>query len=714
LLKLAFLWHQHQPFYKDLTSGYYHMPWVRLHGTKDYLDMALILKDYPRIKQTFNLVPSLLEQIADYAEGKAKDPHLELSAKKASELSEQDKLRMLDLHFQANYDNMIRPFPQYRELHRRRLRAMAEWGEKEWRDLQCLSNLAWIDPMFRKSGRMAELVAKGESYTEDDKTSILKEQENIISRIIPELREMMDSGQIEISTSPYYHPILPLLCDSSAAREALPLIELPEGHFRHPEDAETQVAMAVELYTGLFGKPPAGMWPSEGAVSEEIIPIIHRHGIRWIATDEGILAASMTASGKNRKDVNDLIGTGDLYRSYLIERGEAHLSIFFRDHGLSDSIGFVYSQWDPEKAAADFLAKLKAVERNVSARGIADPVVSVILDGENAWEYYPEDGHQFLSALYEGIAAADWLETTTFSEFLEGNPEPGRLERLFPGSWINRNFAIWIGHPEDNKAWDLLQEARDDLCRFEESHPEFDRKKLKDAWKEIYIAEGSDWCWWFGDDHIGPNNDEFDRLFRSHLANVYKLTEREPLPELMEPVRTRFRPSYLSMPVNYITPTIDGKLTHYYEWQQAGFFDCLRAGTTMHRADTAVSGIWFGFDQRNIYLRIDRAPSIEPERFRSFSFVIEFSQPADGSYIRSSIQETLNINGIKRTDFSSDVIDILEISIGRAQFDDKEKRKYSFRVHIREKDKLLESWPQTEGISFEIPGPGSDKILWTV
>ena len=173
------------------------MPWVRLHGTKDYLDMALVLKDYPRLKQTFNMVPSLLEQIADYASGTAKDPHLELSARKASELSEQDKKMMLDLHFQANYDNMISPLHRYRELHSKRSRAMATWGEREWRDLQCLSNLAWIDPLFRKSGKIAELVRKGEGYTEEDKNEILKEQSRIISGIIPALKEMMEAGQID-------------------------------------------------------------------------------------------------------------------------------------------------------------------------------------------------------------------------------------------------------------------------------------------------------------------------------------------------------------------------------------------------------------------------------------------------------------------------------------------------------------------------------------
>lgn len=690
------------------------MPWVRLHGTKDYLDMVLILKDYPQIKQTFNMVPSLLEQIADYASGRATDPHLELSGKKASELSEQDKLRMLDLLFQANYDNMIAPSPRYRELHEKRTGAMTSWGEREWRDLQFLSNLVWIDPVFKKHGRMAELAAKGEGYTEQDKAAILSEQRKIISKIIPELKRMMEAGQIEISTSPYYHPILPLLCDSFSARRALPHVRLPVNRFRHPEDAERQVAMAVGLYSDLFDRRPAGMWPSEGAVSDDIIPIIHKHGFRWIATDEEILANSLMPGNGAKKKADTLVGTGDLYRGYSIQRGEASLSVFFRDHVLSDGIGFVYSQWDPEKAAADFLAKLKAIERTVTAKGIGDPVISVILDGENAWEYYPEDGHQFLTALYEKISAAEWIETTTFSGFLDGKPQMGRLERLFPGSWINHNFAIWIGHPEDNKAWDLVQRARDDLLRFEKSNPRFDKARLEGAWQEVYIAEGSDWCWWFGEDHIGPNNDEFDRLFRSHLANVYRLTEREPPPELLEPIRTKFRPDYLSMPVDYITPTIDGKLTHYYEWQQAGHFNCKRAGSTMHKTEMIISGIWFGFDEKYFYLRIDAAAEVDDQRFRALTFEIEFVKPGAGSLVIHRDGGKMSYGGAEFSDVDFKIDRLLETAVPLVNFGADEENVISFIVRIRESGKLLETWPATEALQIEFPKPGSEAIPWVI
>lgn len=713
MLKLAFLWHQHQPFYKDLTTGYYHLPWVRLHGVKDYLDMVQVLREFPRIKQTFNMVPSLLEQLDDYARGAATDPHLELSQKKTSDLTDEEKAEILSLHFQANYDHMIHPIPRYRQLFKDRKRAMSSWTEADWRDLQCLSNLAWIDPDFKKSGRLLELSEKGERYTEDEKQQILSEQRRIIAGIIPELKEMMASGQIDISTSPYFHPILPLLYDSSIARAAMPDVELPRKRFQHPEDVEKQLAMAIDLYTDLFGKPPTGMWPSEGSVSEDIIPLICKQGIRWIATDEEILARSLPDSGGAGR-VNRLVMSGDLYRSYYFSGGEAAITIFFRDHVLSDNIGFVYSQWDAEKAADDFISKLQVIYRNLVAKNIKDPIVSVILDGENAWEYYPNDGHDFLAALYTRISAAEWLETTTFSDYLSAGPDTVGLKKLHPGSWINHNFGIWIGHREDNKAWDLLSNARDELSEFQKSNPDFDKQKIETAWREIYIAEGSDWCWWFGDDHIGPNNDDFDRLFRSHLSNVYKLTDREPPAELYDPVRSRFEPEYLVAPIEYITPTIDGILTHYFEWQQAGFFDCLKAGSTMHRSEIVVFGIWFGFDQRNLYIRIDKVADIENQRFGRLNLEIEFLQPKAGRLSISGSEASMNLGEREVHTVNYKFNDLLEISVPLLEFRLRPEDVISFRLEVKEEGRLLEVWPPSEAVRIELPGPGSDSIPWII
>ena len=710
-MKLAFLWHQHQPYYKDLLTKRYLLPWVRLHGVKDYLDMVQILDKHPTIKQTFNMVPSLLEQLEDYAAGNAIDPHLELSLKKPEELTSDDKASMLELLFQANYKTMIGPQRRYAFLHKNRDRAMAEWTNAEWCDLQTLSNLAWIDPMFKAEGKMQAIVAKGERYDENDKMEVLKFQLEIIKRIVPSLKEHIESGQIEVSVTPYFHPIMPLLYDTSSALIAMPAAGLPKNRFRHPEDVDRHVADAVTMYERLFGRKPIGMWPSEGSVSEEIIPIICKHGFKWLATDEEILAESLNLPARSESP-NSLINSGELYRGYLFEKDSAQISLFFRDHALSDNIGFVYSGWEAERAAEDFVGKLRAIHGNLTKKKAPDPIVSVILDGENAWEYYKNDGHDFLDALYSKIAKSPWLETTTFEQHLNENPESGQLKKLFPGSWISHNFSVWIGHAEDNKAWDMLGKARDELCEFENANPGFDAEKLKLAWMEIMIAEGSDWCWWFGPDHVGPNNDDFDRLFRAHLANVYRLTTREPPAELFQPVRTSFIDAHFLKPIDFLHPKIDGKLTHYYEWQQAGYFNCAKAGSTMHKAERLISGIWFGFDDANIYFRLDRNVTVDAARFKRFTYEIEFFDTIPMKVrIEPSAARTL-INMKDELQIVYKIQDFLEISIPQKLLPKTKDNELMARISIYENEQNMESWPPAEALKIELPNP--HEIPWTV
>lgn len=713
MLKLAFLWHQHQPYYKNLLTGDYMMPWVRLHGVKDYLDMVEILGDHPSIRQVFNMVPSLLEQIMEYASGTAADPHLKLSEKKASELSPEDKTRMIEYLFQANYNNLIAPFKKYKFLYNSRKKALDEWSDDDWRDLQCLANLAWIDPLFRKKGRLKELTEKGERFSEEDKHEILKLQREIISRIVPTLKEYMQAGQIEISVSPFFHPIMPLLYDTSSALTAMPHAPMPSVRFNHPEDVDKQVEMAVDLYKELFGTAPAGMWPSEGSVSEEIIPILQKHNIKWIATDEEILAESVsipcrTAGGDN------LVSSGELYRCRKFKKEKAEIAIFFRDHALSDNIGFVYSQWDPEKAADDLVNKLKAIDKNLTRKKVPDPIVSIILDGENAWEFYKNDGHDFLNALYEKISNQSWIETTTYAGFLSGKPKCEKLRKLFPGSWINHNFSVWIGHEEDNKAWDLLSRARDELIEFQKVSQDFEKQKLESAWREIYIAEGSDWCWWFGDDHVGPDNDDFDSLYRSHLANAYLLTERKPPEELFKPIRSSYMLAHITKPIDYITPTIDGHLTHYYEWNQAGFFDCMKAGSTMHKSENLLRGIWFGYDTNNLYIMMKSAVTVDVERLKKHEIVIEF-QNSDNAYITIKDRAAdFSINDVKINNFKFRFEHILELAIPLTNFSLDKKNTLFMRIFIKKEGKLLESWPPTDSIGIPIPKEGSGEIPWIV
>ncbi|MBI4716130.1 MAG: glycoside hydrolase, partial [Nitrospirae bacterium] len=394
-LHIAFVWHMHQPYYKDVVTGKFILPWVRLHGIKDYYDMAAILEDYPAVHQTFNLVPSLMEQIQDYLRG-VKDEYQEMTLKPAADLTPTERIFVLRNFFALNWDQMVFPHPRYRDLLEKRghdgsekamERAARRFSTQDLLDLQVWFNLSWFDPLFKDGDPLLrELIRKGTDFTEEEKTAVMEKQLEVLGMILPEYRKLAERGQIEVTASPYYHPILPLLCDTQIARVALPGLPLPKQRFRQPDDARTQIQKAVAFHKSVFGVLPAGMWPSEGSVSEEILPMLTEAGIRWIATDEEILARSL--------DVHFHRGLGEggavpepLYHPYLLERDNRSLAIIFRDHQLSDLIGFVYSKWDPVKAAEDLIGRLHRIRTDLS--GHSDPpLVSIILDGENAWEYY--------------------------------------------------------------------------------------------------------------------------------------------------------------------------------------------------------------------------------------------------------------------------------------------------------------------------------------
>ncbi|MEW6214352.1 MAG: glycoside hydrolase family 57 protein, partial [Nitrospirota bacterium] len=606
-LYIAFVWHMHQPFYKDPMTGLYRLPWVRLHGTKDYLDMVEILRDFPDIKQTFNLTPSLLEQIMDYTENNAKDQYLELTIKKASELKIEERLFILENFFLANWDNMIKPFPRYYELLvRRGLRlirsdlmwAMRYFSDSDFLDLQVLFNLYWIDPIFRERDPFLRmLVEKGRDYTEEDKHMLISRLFSILKKIIPVYREMAEKGHIELSISPFYHPILPLLCDINSARIAMPDIRLPQRRFAHPEDAEKQIRMGMDYFERLFGYRPAGMWPSEGSVSEEVVRIADKEGIKWIGTDEDILSNSI---GKRLRDATGkVIEPGILYRPYMFE----NVSIIFRDHQLSDLIGFVYSSWDSKKAAYDLINRLIQVWASMPKD--KPRLLSIILDGENAWEYYKNDGRDFLRYLYEGLSREERLKTVTVSGYLNKHDKGEPISRLHAGSWINANYRVWIGHEEDNIAWDYLTEARNDLEAFQKLNPE---KNLSEAWKAIYVAEGSDWNWWYGDEHITETQKDFDELFRLNLIRVYREMGKEVPQQLFVPVHREDRSVSPIITIRgFIEPKIDGIVTSYFEWYQGARMDVKKSGGSMHKAESILSNVYYGFNKNNLFLRIDPA-----------------------------------------------------------------------------------------------------------
>ena len=515
MLHLAIVYHMHQPYYKNLLTGQIDTPWVRLHGIKDYLDMLLILKDFPEIRLTFNLTPCLIEQIEEYAQGSIQDKYLSLSYKPTEELTEEDKQFILNNFFSLYVEYGIAVHPRYYQLYLKR-QSQGKFDTQDLRDLQAWFNLAWFDPYFRKSlSELKTLVDKGRFFSEEEKQVCLDKQFEILERIIPVYKEFMDAGQIEVITNPYYHPILPLLFNSKIAKEANPKAELPRRIFNFPQDAQTQIQTAIRLYQERFNRLPGGMWPSEEAVSEHILNLFIQSGINWIITDEAILFKSL---GKKKR------APACLYKPHQLKRKEGAINIVFRDRNLSDLISFVYHRLDAKKAVDDFLHHLNNIDKHFKEK---DPLVVIALDGENAWEYYKNDGWDFLTLLYQKLSTCDFLRTTTISEFISKSPPEDNLSYLKPGSWVDGNFNKWIGSKPKNKAWELLVKAREELGHIAGS----DRQaalgdKLNQAWKQIQIAEGSDWFWWCGD----TDDKTFDQLFRMHLSNLYHFLDK-PVPE---------------------------------------------------------------------------------------------------------------------------------------------------------------------------------------
>jgi alpha-amylase/alpha-mannosidase (GH57 family) len=718
-LCISFLWHMHQPFYKDPATGLYRLPWVRLHGTKDYLDMAEILAEFPDIKQTFNFTPSLLEQITDYTEGNAKDRYLELSLKRAVELDRTEKLFILENFFLANWDNMIKPFPRYYELLTKRglhiaktdlERSIRYFSDGDFLDLQVLFNLCWIDPMFRTGDPfLATLVNKGRDYTEDDKNILIEKQFDVLKKIIPRYREFAEKGQIELSVSPFYHPILPLLCDTNIARVAMPDVRLPQHRFSHPEDAEKQIRMGIDYFEKIFGHRPPGMWPSEGSVSEEVLRIASAAGIRWIGTDEDILSIS---TGKQLRDPSrNLLDPEILYSPHMFE----NISIIFRDHALSDLIGFVYSKWDAKKAADDLINKLLQVRASIKTN--RPHLLSIILDGENAWEYFQNDGHDFLSFLYEGLSKDERLQTVTISEYLTENDKGAPLSRLHAGSWIYANYGVWIGHEEDNTAWDYLTNTRNDLAVFQKMNPD---KDMSEAWKAVYIAEGSDWNWWYGDDHTTDTQKDFDELFRLNLMKVYAEMGKEVPQYLYIPVLKEDRTISPTVTIRgFVEPKIDGFVTSYYEWYQGAHMDIKKAGGSMHKAESILSGLYYGFNKNNLYLRLDPAVPFS-ELPDDIIFSVNLAKPSQIK-IAVSIKPLLIAELLTKTDGEWKKIkdipdiavqDIFEIGIPFSDLNAGEKNEINLSVSVIKNGEEVERYPWRGHIALTVPTADFEAMMW--
>jgi alpha-amylase/alpha-mannosidase (GH57 family) len=614
VLRVVVLWHQHQPYYKDLVTGEYRLPWVRLHALKDYYGMVKLLEEFPQVHQTFNLVPSLIAQIQDYAEGTALDPFLRVAARPASDLAPDERQFALQYLFQANPEHLIGRYPRYAELWERFQGAgsSAEQADKyfqvqDFTDLQVLSQIAWFDEFFLAEPEIAGLVRKGRGFSAEDQKFVVDCQRELIKKVLPAHADAVKQGRIEISTSPFYHPILPLICDTNAGAASTVGLPLPQNRFRHPEDASEQLQRGLDLHEKVFDVRPRGVWPSEGSVSEEAVAIAADLGVQWMATDEGVLSRttgmSFIRDGQGRlPDAS----AEKLYNVHRYEQGATRMNMLFRDHALSDFIGFVYSGMPPAEAAAHLMRNIKESAHPVLNTG-RDATVAIILDGENAWEYYPQSGREFLRSFYDALQKDSSIEAVTVSEAIDRERNPNILRSLVPGSWINANFNVWVGSPEDNKSWDYLYHARNFHSQASQ-HVSEEQRNL--ALEELFIAEGSDWNWWYGPEHHSANDREFDELYRKHLSNVYQALGATPPDHLAQPIMGGMvTPSFLPQ-TNYIHPRITGDMVRYFEWMGAAHYAADRRAGAMHGKVFLLDSIYAGIDQRNVYGRVDFAGEV--------------------------------------------------------------------------------------------------------
>jgi alpha-amylase/alpha-mannosidase (GH57 family) len=652
----------HQPWYIDPFTQEFEMPWVFLHAIKDYYEMPWLVSRYKKIKATFNLVPSLIKQLQIYSENPSSCKFLNLSKKDVDKISNTEKDYLLKILFSANLTTMIKPIPRYFQIYQKYMTTQ-NLTNQDFLDLQVLFLLSWTGNYLRENNHYIKtLLEKGKDFTQEEKEKLIDVLLDFLKEIIPYYKKLESEGKIEITTTPYYHPILPLLLNIESAKESKPDISLPKITANFKEDAVYHLNSALDEYQSIFDKKPNGLWPAEGSLSNQTLDLFIEHKIKWTATDEDVLYNST--------------GKRDKYKIYKYK----DIYLFFRDRYLSDSIGFRYQNMNEKDAVDDFISHLRSIYNSSQHC----QVVSVILDGENAWEFYKNNGKDFFNRLYFEISHQRWIECITFSEVLEKNVEIENLESIKAGSWIYGNFTTWIGHPEKNTAWEYLSETRN----FLESEKENDL--YKKAIEYIYIAEGSDWFWWYGDDHFTIYADKFDLLFRSNLMKVYDVLGKKPPAKLSKPIKQTFKQPVIKKPKNYITPTIDGKITNYFEWLFSGEIDLTFDLSSMN-TEILLNKLYYGYDKENFYLRFDGNVNQIKNDILRLNFItdkeISFSVPI-------SNEKYTDENGVEAVSKK-----IIEIKIPLNLLNEK---KFEFYIEILKDSQLLQKLPVYSIIMLDI------------
>lgn len=644
----------HQPVYQLTPTGDYLMPWVRLHAVKDYLDMVLILEKFPKIKLNFNLVPVLLDSLIDYGENDLHDIHSRLTITDVEDLTADDKEFIINNFFDANFHSMILPSEEYNRLYQKyQLNPENDinmFSNQEYSDLMALFNLAWFDPIYKNIyPELKKLIKKGKDYTTEDRIKIIDIQRDIIRKIIPTYKKFSDEGRIEITTSPYYHPILPILLDIKSIKKSSEN-DLPTN-LKMELDARMQTEMALDRMENIFGKRPRGIWPSEHCISSKELGLFKELGVDWTISDEGILSNSI-----NFEFVRDFRGYLEdpyhLLKSYKYK--DDGVNIIFRDSVIPNLIGFEYPNHPAESAANDLYDRIKVAQSKLLSSPDENHLITIAMDGENCWENYTADGSTFLSTIYSLIENDPSLETVLISDYLDKDIQKP-LNKISSGSWVNRNFKLWIDEPLKNLAWTYLKQVRDDFSAYVKQNPL--NPNIEAARRELFICEGSDWFWWYGEPNDSGRDNIFDYIFREHLKNIYLFLGLEVPQYLDTPLLSAItKPS--RYPKGEFTPVMDGKEKDDENWLNAG---CIKIpdGPVL-KEDKFYDKICFGYDKDNLYLRfyineyLKDTPSMSKRVNQMYVYMRNQSRKQSLSPIRI-IQKTESLLPISKEKFHNEM-----------------------------------------------------------
>lgn len=688
-LFVTFLWHFHQPLYKDFSINKYLIPWVRLHLTKNYYMMAKLIEENKNAKVTFNFTPSLVEQTLDYVRDEVNDVYLDLSLKKPDSLTNEEKLFILERFFRVNWEKVVNKKPRYADLLMKRgyqfnryedSKVLTSFSEQDFMDLQTLFDLSWISKYaIDEDKELKRIEEKGKNYTEDEKLFVLKKEKELIKKTLPIYFELFKEGRIEISMSPYSHPIMPLIINTDIARKCQDT-PMPNPSFSRPEDLDEQIKLGKEIVEGYFKKRISGLWPPEGGVSPEILPFLTKYGFIWFATDEAIFYKSRRVENKK-----------ELYKPYFIKCQDKRINVIFRDRTISDLIGFTYWKMKTSDAVKDLITKIRYIKNSLDSPGI----LPIILDGENPWEFYPESGISFLREAYKLLSEEKDIVLTTINEAIN-SIQGEELTTISVGSWINGDFRVWIGEEEDNISWDYLRRVRNNIENFNEK----EKEKVK---KIIFASEGSDWNWWYGSEPLTIANTEFDFIYRTHLMSVFSLLNRKIPDYLFESITEKEEEAVITIePKWIIKPEIDGKYTNYFEWHDAGTLKGEVGNGMMVIPEPVIDFIKFGFDPEKIYFFIKFAETVV--LFKEFkikinlksennNFALLFSKKNDGF----KLEEPLNF------DIDWKFLDALEIGFPFLKVGFKKGERIFFNILFLFKEKPICKIPGRGMCIFTLP-----------